>query len=62
MRYQLIEGKIIQENNLQVTYPEIREFAEKAIRAQIARYGLTDVEQAQIDTFVNNTLKNEQET
>lgn len=61
LRYQLIEGKIIQENNLQVTYPEIREFAEKAIRAQIARYGLTDVEQAQIDTFVNNTLKNEQE-
>ncbi len=40
---------------------QIREFAEKAIRAQIARYGLTDVEQAQIDTFVNNTLKNEQE-
>lgn len=61
LRYQLIEGKIIKDNNLQVTYPEIRTFAENAIRAQIARYGLTDVEQTQIDSFVNNTLKNEQE-
>ena len=61
LRYQLIEDKILKDNHLQVSYPEIRAFAERAIRAQIARYGLTDIEQPQIDTFVNNTLKNEAE-
>ena len=61
LRYQLIEGKILTENNLQVSYQEIRQFCENAIRAQMARFGLHDIEQRELDNFVNNTLKERNE-
>ena len=57
LRYQLIENKIIEENNLQVSYQEIREFCENAIRNQMARFGYFDIEKKELDNFVNNTLK-----
>lgn len=57
LRYQLIEGKIIKDNNLQVSYDEIREFCENAIRAQMARFGLFEFGKKELDNFVNNTLK-----
>ena len=57
LRYQLIEGKIIEDNNLQVSYDEIREFCENAIRAQMARFGLFEIGKKELDNFVNNTLK-----
>ena len=57
LRYQLIEGKIIKDNNLQVSYDEIREFCENAIRAQMARFGLVEIGTKELDNFVNNTLK-----
>jgi len=57
LRYQLIEGKIVQQNNLQVSYQEIRDFTENAIRAQMARFGLFEIGKKELDNFVNNTLK-----
>ena len=57
LRYQLIEGKIVEQNNLQVSYPEIRDFTENAIRAQMARFGLFEIGKKELDNFVNNTLK-----
>ena len=57
LRYQLIEGKIIKDNNLQVSYDEIREFCENAIHAQMARFGLFEIGKKELDNFVNNTLK-----
>ena len=57
LRYQLIEGKIVEQNNLQVSYQEIRDFTENAIRAQMARFGLFEIGKKELDNFVNNTLK-----
>ena len=57
LRYQLIEGKIVEQNNLQVSYQEIRDFCENAIRAQMARFGLFEIGKKELDNFVNNTLK-----
>ena len=57
LRYQLIEGKIVEQNNLQVSYQEIRDFCGNAIRAQMARFGLFEIGKKELDNFVNNTLK-----
>lgn len=57
LRYQLIEGKIVEQNNLQVSYQEIHDFTENAIRAQMARFGLFEIGKKELDNFVNNTLK-----
>lgn len=57
LHYQLIEGKIVEQNNLQVSYQEIRDFCENAIRAQMARFGLFEIGKKELDNFVNNTLK-----
>ena len=39
IRYQLIEGKIISDNNLKMTFEELKEFTETLIKNQIGQYG-----------------------
>ena len=39
IRYQLIEGKIISDNNLKMTFEELKEFTETLIKKQMGQYG-----------------------
>ena len=61
MRYQLIEGKLISENNLQVTFDELKEYAGNLIKAQMAQYGNPNPSQEELDGIVARVLANQEE-
>ena len=39
MRYQLIESKLIVDNNLQVNFEELKAYAAEMIKGQMAHFG-----------------------
>ncbi len=61
LRYQLIEGKIIQENNLQVQLDELKEFAKGFIKSQMAQYGHINPEEQELENIANRVLSNQDE-
>ncbi len=61
LRYQLIESKIIKDNNLQTTMEELRDFAGNFAKQQMARFGQTNPDEKTIAALVDNILKNEDE-
>lgn len=61
LRYQLIEGKIINEHKLNSSYDELKDFAKGYVRNQMIQYGLANPEDAQIENIVNNILQNREE-
>jgi len=61
IRYQLIEGKIINENQLNMTFDELKEFTANLVKNQMMQYGQIP-EQEQLDGIVSNVLSNQEET
>ena len=61
LRYQLIEGKIISDNNLKMTFEELKEFTETLIKKQMSQYGQMP-EKEKLDEIVSNVLSNKEET
>lgn len=61
LRFQLIEGKIIKDNNLQVTFDEIKAHTKKLITAQMAQYGQMSPEDSELDGIVQRVLGNQEE-
>lgn len=61
LRYQLIEGKIIKENDLQVQFDELKEFAKGFIKAQMAQYGHMDPKEEELDGIAARVLGNQDE-
>ena len=61
IRYQLIEGKIIEQHKLDITFDELKEFAASLVKNQMMQYG-QQPEPEQIDGIVSNILKNQDET
>jgi trigger factor len=61
LRYQLIEGKVITENNLQLTFEEVKAYAATIIKQQMAQFGQTDPSDADVDNIVNRVLANQDE-
>jgi len=61
LRYQLIEGKIIQENNLQVQFDELKEFAKGFIKSQMAQYGHMDPKEEELENIATRVLGNQDE-
>jgi trigger factor len=61
LRYQLIEGKIIQENKLQVQFEELKEFAKGFVKSQMAQYGQLNPEDAELETIAARVLGNQDE-
>ncbi|WP_036382584.1 trigger factor [Muricauda sp. MAR_2010_75] len=61
LRYQLIEGKIIQENNLQVQFDELKEFAKGFIKSQMAQYGHMDPQEEELENIATRVLGNQDE-
>ena len=61
IRYQLIEGKIISDNNLKMTFEELKEFTEILIKKQMSQYGQMP-EKEKLDEIVSNVLSNKEET
>lgn len=61
LRYQLIEGKIIQENNLQVQFEELKEFAKGFVKSQMAQYGQLNPEESELDAIAARVMGNKDE-
>ena len=61
LRYQLIEGKIIKDNDIQVQFDELKEFAKGFIRSQMAQYGQLNPEEEELDNIAARVLGNQDE-
>ncbi len=61
LRWQLIEGKIIADNNLQVTFDELKDYAKDMIKAQMAQYGQLNPEEKELDDIAARILGNQEE-
>ena len=61
LRFQLIEGKLIQENNLQVKFEDLKAFATDRIKEQMAQFGQTDPSQKDLDDIASRVLSNQDE-
>ena len=61
LRYQLIEAKISKENNLQVAFDELKEFAKGFIKSQMAQFGNANPEEKVLDEIAGRILGNQDE-
>lgn len=61
LRYQLIEGKIMSENNLQITFDDLKSYTAQMIRKQMAQFGQMNPTDADVDGIVARVLSNQDE-
>lgn len=61
LRYQLIEGKIIQDNNLQVTFDELKGYTKDMIKMQMMQYGQMNPEDKELEDIAARILGNQEE-
>ncbi|MCL9804815.1 trigger factor [Flavobacterium amniphilum] len=61
LRYQLIEGKIITENNLQINFDELKAYAGDIIKKQMAQFGQMNPTDEDVNGIVARVLSNQDE-
>jgi len=61
LRYQLIEGKIIKENDVQIQFDELKEFAKGFIKSQMAQYGQMNPLEEELDNIAARVMGNQDE-
>ncbi|KGK31847.1 MULTISPECIES: trigger factor [Cellulophaga] len=61
LRYQLIEGKIITENKLQVQFDELKEFSKGFIKSQMAQFGQMNPAEEELENIAGRVLSNQDE-
>ncbi|RTE53669.1 trigger factor [Arenibacter aquaticus] len=61
LRYQLIEGKIIQENGIEIQFEELKDFAKGFIKQQMAQFGQLDPKEEELDSIAARVLSNQDE-
>ncbi len=61
LRYQLIEGKIIKDNDLQVQFDELKEFAKGFIKSQMAQFGQMNPQEEELENIAARVLSNQDE-
>ena len=61
IKYQLIEEKLLIENDIQINADSIKEFATKMIKNQMAAYGQKEPEQKELDSILSRILSNQEE-
>ncbi|MBS3737623.1 MAG: trigger factor [Psychroflexus sp.] len=61
LRFQLIEGKIIKDNNLQVTMDEIKNTTKDRIKMQMAQFGQANMPEEQLESITQSILQKEEE-
>ncbi|MGB2502928.1 MAG: trigger factor [Flavobacteriaceae bacterium] len=62
IRYQLIEGAIIKEQNLQIKFEELQSFAKDLIKQQMAQYGQTVPDEKELNDIAARIFANQEET
>lgn len=61
LRYQLIEGKLIKDNELNIQFDELKEFAKGFIRSQMAQYGQLNPKEEDLENIAVRVLSNQDE-
>ncbi|NNK88888.1 MAG: trigger factor [Flavobacteriaceae bacterium] len=61
MRYQLIEGQLIETHNLQINFEEVKAFAMDMIKAQMAQFGQLNPGEQEIEEITARVLSNQEE-
>ena len=61
LRYQLIEGKIMKDNDIKIEYTELVAYAKGFIRTQMAQFGNTNPEEKELDEIAGRILQNKEE-
>jgi len=61
LRYQLIEGKILAESKLQITFEDLKSYTKEVIRKQMAQFGQLNPTDADVDGIVARVLGNKDE-
>ena len=61
LRYQLIEGKIMKDNDIKIDYTELVEYAKGFIRVQMAQFGNTNPEEKELEDIAGRILSNQEE-
>ena len=62
LRYQLIEGKILKDNKLQINFEELKDFTKGFVKTQMAQYGQLNPEEKDLEDIVQRVLSNQDET
>lgn len=61
LRYQLIEGKIIKDNGLEVNFEDLKAFAHSKIKEQMAQFGQMNPSEKELDDITARILSNQDE-
>ena len=61
LRYQLIEGKIIADNEMQITFDEIKDYTSGLIKDQMAQFGQLEPSEDDVTNIVSRVLSNQEE-
>ncbi|MGI0105576.1 trigger factor [Salinimicrobium sp. WS361] len=61
LRFQLIEGKLIQDNNLEVKFEDLKAFAKERIKEQMAQFGQMNPEEKELDDIAARILSRQDE-
>ena len=61
LRYQLIEGKIMKDNDIKIDYAELVAYAKGFIRTQMAQFGNMNPEEKELDDIATRILSNQEE-
>lgn len=62
LRFQLIEGKIIKDNDLQIQFEELKDFAKGMIANQYAQYGMPAPSDEELEGTAARIFQNQEET
>ncbi|MBL87611.1 MAG: trigger factor [Winogradskyella sp.] len=61
MRYQLIEGKLIADHNLQVQFEELKAYAMEMIKGQMAQFGQLNPSEKELEDIAARIMSNQDE-
>jgi trigger factor len=61
LRYQLIEGKLMKDNDIKLDYQELVDYAKGFIRQQMAQFGNMNPEEKELDDIAGRILENQEE-
>lgn len=61
LRYQLIEGKVIKDNDIKIDFEELKDFTKGFVIAQMAQYGQLNPAEKELDEIVQRVLSNKEE-
>jgi len=61
LKWQLIENKILEDNNVKINNEDLIDFTKKLVQRQMQQYGQTQTDDKQLSDIAENILKNEEE-